>query len=114
MWLAASVKIWRKSLASIANWSGLEEVRFNEETITGTIPSIVYHHRDSVVASNHFIRATHFLDDLEAGRIVSVEDVRTHEREDWHDVVQHGVWRQSCQIGHQNESLVEGLRVIGD
>lgn len=43
-----------------------------------------------------------------------MEDVRAHEGENGHDVVQNGFGCESGKTGHQEEGLIERLGVITD
>lgn len=79
------------------------------------------HDRDDALNgldSNHLtttsVDATNanLLHNSEAVAIITVENVRSHEGEYRHDIMQHGIRRQTSQSGHQKKSLVEGLRVI--
>ena len=41
------------------------------------------------------------LDYVEARRVVPMEDVGSHEGEDGHNVMQHGIRCQTSEVGHQ-------------
>ena len=42
-----------------------------------------------------------------------MEDIGSHEREDGHDVVEDRIGGEPGQVGHQQQSLIERLRIIG-
>jgi hypothetical protein len=54
------------------------------------------------------------LDDTEAVRVIAVEDIRTHEGEDRHQVVDDGIASQRCDVSNQEQGLMEGLWVARD
>ena len=41
-----------------------------------------------------------------------MEDIRSHEREDGHNIVKDRVGSEASQVGHQEQSLVERLRIV--
>lgn len=43
----------------------------------------------------------HLLDNSETIRVVSVEDIRAHECEDWHDIVEDGIGCHACKASHE-------------
>ena len=43
-----------------------------------------------------------------------MEDIGSHEREDGHNVVEDRVGREPGQVGHQEQSLVECLRIVSN
>jgi len=43
-----------------------------------------------------------------------MEDIRSHEREYGHDIVQDRIRRESREVRHQKEGLVESGRVLCD
>lgn len=57
---------------------------------------------------------THILDNFEAIRVVSMEHIGSHEREDGHDVVKDRVGGEPCQVGHQEQSLIKRLRILSN
>ena len=56
----------------------------------------------------------YLLHNSETVRVVAMEDIGAHKREHWHDVVQDRFGCQARQSGHEEESLVESLRVFGN
>lgn len=62
---------------------------------------------------NRWIRS-HTLDNIETVRVISMEDIGSHEREDGHDVVKDRVGGEPGQIGHQEQSLIECLRIVSN
>ena len=81
--------------------------------MTGTMLSMVCVKSLSWFSKNKWMR-THILDNFETIRIVSMEDIGSHEREDGHNVVKDRVWSEPGQVGHQEQSLIERLRVVGN
>jgi hypothetical protein len=55
---------------------------------------------------------TYLLHNFETVRIVTMEDIGTHECKHRHDVVQDRFGRQTSQAGHKEQCLVGRLRVI--
>ena len=43
-----------------------------------------------------------------------MEDIGSHEREDGHNVVKDRVGGEPGQVGHQEQSLIECLRIVGN
>jgi hypothetical protein len=43
-----------------------------------------------------------------------MENVRAHEGEDRHDIVQHGLRRKASQVRHEQQCLVERGGVLSD
>lgn len=81
--------------------------------MTGTMLSMVCVKSLSWFSKNKWMR-THILDNFETIRIVSMEDIGSHEREDGHNVVKDRVWSEPGQVGHQEQGLVERLRIVSD
>lgn len=55
---------------------------------------------------------TDLLNDTEAVSVVTMEDIRSHESEDGHDVAEYSVGGETSESRHEKESLVERLRIL--
>jgi len=49
------------------------------------------------------------LHDFEAVLIIAMQNTRSHEREDRHDIAEHCFWGKVGKARDEEESLVEGL-----
>lgn len=55
---------------------------------------------------------THFLYDPEAVFVIAVQNTRSHERKDWHDISEDGFWGHVGETRDEEEGLVESLGVV--
>lgn len=78
------------------------------------------HHRQDAVnglwevstsTQKHFV-CTRLLHYLEAVFIVAVQNTRSHECEDRHDVSEDGLWGQVSETRDEKEGLVESLGIV--
>ena len=81
-----------------------------EEVITGKMLSMVCG-KVSTSTQKPFV-CTRFLYDLEAVFVIAMQDTRSHEREDWHNISENGLGRKVSKTRYEKESLVESLGVV--
>jgi uncharacterized protein YlxP (DUF503 family) len=110
MWFAASVKMFKNSLSATCNPMELVCLDLREEVITGKTLSMVYA-EVSTFRQKRCVCAR-LLHDLEAVFVIAVQNARSHECEDRHDISEDCFWGQVSEARDEKESLVEGLGVV--
>lgn len=53
------------------------------------------------------------LNDAEAVGIITMEHIRTHESKDGHDVAEHCIGSKTRKRCHEEQGLIECLRIFG-
>lgn len=91
MWFAASVKIDRNSLSATCSPMVLVCLTLREEVITGKTLSIVCGKVSALTQKSPI--CTRFLYNFEAVFVIAMQDTRSHEGEDRHDVSEDGLRR---------------------
>lgn len=67
--------------------------------------------RFSPFKGKHPVR-THLFHNLKAIFIIAVQNTRSHEREDRHNITEDSSWGKVSKTRDEEQSLVEGLGVI--
>jgi hypothetical protein len=110
MWLAASVKMDKKSLSATCNSMELVCLDFRAEVMTGKILSIVYGEVNTF--KQECLGFARLLHDFEAVLVIAMQNTRSHEREDRHDIAEDRFRGKVGKTRDEEEGLVEGLWVI--
>lgn len=110
MWFAASENTRRNSFEARYRSRGWEWASFSEDTITGTMPSIVYSQSVTGIQVKHLYDA-YLLYDFEAVTVIAVENIRSHEGENRHNIEKNGFRSKTGKVGDEQEGLVESLWV---